>query len=390
MISSRRSFEIGLLVAAALSLAGCGGKANGESGESGTPAQSRPAQVAASVEVPPEMLSNLRIETVREGNLPQLLRTTGKVQFNEDRTARVLAPLPGQVMDLRVRVGDTVEKDEVLFSVKSREVTAMANELLESHRDQDLAEKTYAMTKDLFEHQAASRIALQQAEGDLAKARAHVSRAAEALRVLGIDVNQVEQSGGVHSLAPVRAPAAGTVIERPLTPGQFVQADSTPLITIAELSTVWVMVDVFERDIHLVRQGQKVQVTATAYPDRRFVATVERISDKVDPESRTLKVRLLVSNPGMLLKPEMFLTATLALNETARGLTIPAKARFTEGDRGYVFVATGDRSFERRAVETAGDGEDRLRVISGLRNGDRVVTDGALLLRFRQKQTQDQ
>src|SRR5207302_81575 len=117
--------------------------------------------------------------------------------------------------------------------------------------------------KDLYEHQAASRIALQQAEGDLAKARAHVGRALEALRVLGIDPQTVEQSSGVHSLAPVRAPSSGTVIDRPLTPGQFVQADSTALITIADLNTVWVLVDVFERDIHLVRQGQKVQVTAT-------------------------------------------------------------------------------------------------------------------------------
>jgi cobalt-zinc-cadmium efflux system membrane fusion protein len=386
-------FEIVLGAAGILMLAGCGGKANGEAADGGIPS-SKPEAAAASapasaVEVEPAMLQNLRVETVKEGNLPQLLRTTGKVQFNDDRTARVLAPLPGQVMDLRVRVGDTVEKDEVIFSIKSREVTGMANELLDAHRDEDLAAKTYAMNKDLFEHQAASRISLQQAEGDLAKAKAHVARAAEALRVLGIDVNQVEQSGGVHSLAPVRAPAAGTVIDRPLTPGQFVQADSTPLITIADLSTVWVLVDVFERDIHLVREGQHVRVTAEAYPDRHFEATVARIGDKVDPDSRTLKVRLLVSNPGLLLKPEMFLTATLALSQSSRGLTVPAKARFTEGDRGYVFVATGERTFERRAIEIAGEGEDRLRVVSGVQSGDRVVTDGALLLRFRQKQTLD-
>jgi cobalt-zinc-cadmium efflux system membrane fusion protein len=381
-----------LCAAGMLGLVGCGGKSVSEAAsDTGTPA-AKPVEAPASntaVEVEPEMLPNIRIETVREGNVPQLLRATGKVQFNEDRTARVLAPLPGQVMDLLVRVGDSVKKDEVLFSIKSREVTAMANELLDSHRDQDLAEKTYAMTKDLFEHQAASRISLQQAEGDLAKAKAHVARAAEALRVLGIDVDQEEQSGGIHSLAPVRAPAAGTVIERPLTPGQFVQADSTPLMTIADLSTVWVLVDVFERDIHLVREGQKVQVTAEAYPERRFEATVARIGDKVDPDSRTLKVRLLVSNRGLLLKPEMFLTATLALNQSARGLTLPATARFTEGDRGYVFVATGQRTFERRPIEAASEGEDRLRVLSGVRNGDRVVTDGALLLRFRQKQTLD-
>ena len=385
----KQTIKIVLALTGALALAGCGGKAQGEPVDAGSPHAAPSEHPSDAVEVEAAMLPNLHIETVKESSLPQLLRATGKVQFNEDRTSRVLAPLPGQVMDLRARVGDAVQKDEVLFSIKSREVTAMANELLDSQRDESLAQKTYNMTKDLFEHQAAARISLQQAEGDLAKAKAHVARAAEALRVLGIDVNEVEQGAGVHSLAPVRAPASGTVIDRPLTPGQFVQADSTPLITIADLSTVWVLVDIFERDIHLVKPGLPVQITAAAYPDRHFAATVERISDKVDPESRTLKVRLLVSNPGLLLKPEMFLTATLAINQTARGLTIPAKARFTEGDRSYVFVATGERTFERRAIETGGEGEDRLRIVSGLKQGDRVVTDGALLLRFRQKQTQD-
>ena len=135
-----------------------------------------------------------------------LLTATGKVQFNEDRTARVLAPMPGQVVDLQLRVGDKVQKDQVLFSIKSREVAALVTDYHENQRDLDLAAKTHAMTKDLFEHQAASRIALQQAEGDLAKAQSHVARAEEALRVLGLDPEEVEKSGGLRSLVPVRTP----------------------------------------------------------------------------------------------------------------------------------------------------------------------------------------
>jgi cobalt-zinc-cadmium efflux system membrane fusion protein len=299
----------------------------------------------------------------------------------------VLAPLPGQVQDLAIRVGDPVEKDQVLFSIKSREVAALVTDYLESQRDRDLAEKTHAMTKDLFEHQAASKISLQQAEGDLAKAQAHVARSEEALRVLGLDPEEAQKN--LRALIPVRASSSGAVIERTVTPGQFVQADSTPLLTVADLGTVWVLVDVFERDIHLVRPGQKVQVVAAAYPDRRFLASVERISDRVDPDSRTLKVRLLVSNPDLLLKPEMFISASLELGEGGTGVTVPAKALFTEGDKSYLFVGVGGRRFERRLVSAAPDGEGRLRVTSGLHSGDRVVTDGALLLNFRQKQQQD-
>jgi cobalt-zinc-cadmium efflux system membrane fusion protein len=143
---------------------------------------------------------------------------------------------------------------------------------------------------------------------------------------------------------------SGTLIERNLTPGQYVQADSTALLTIADLSTVWVLVDVFERDIHLVHVGQKVQVVAAAYPDRRFPATVERISDKVDPDSRTLKVRLLVSNPKFLLKPEMFITSSLELSGGGAAISVPAGAVFTEDGKSYVFAAIDDRRFERRSV----------------------------------------
>src|SRR5262249_47743655 len=157
---------------------------------------------------------------------------TGKIQFNEDQTARVLAPLAGQVMDLRVRVGDTVTKDEVLFSIKSRDVAGLVTDLLHAQREQELAEKTYAMTKDLYEHQAAARIALQQAEGDLAKSKAQTARAEEGLRVFGLDPRQVLETSGVRAVVPVKSTLAGSVIERPVTPGQFVQGDNTPLMTI--------------------------------------------------------------------------------------------------------------------------------------------------------------
>jgi RND family efflux transporter MFP subunit len=149
------------------------------------------------------------------------------------------------------------------------------------------------------------------------------------------------------------------------------------------------MVDVFEQDLHLVHPGQRVEVTATAYPDGKFTAHVDRIADRVDPDTRTVKVRLLVTNPGMLLKPEMFINASLVLNETTSGVTVPAAALMSEGDHSYAFVAVDDRHFVRREVSAAPDGPGRIRVSAGIKPGDRVVADGALLLRFRQKQLQE-
>jgi len=371
-----------------LAVAGCQNK-SGDGAGTAQAASAPKQEIPNDVELDPAMLSNIHIEPVRSDSGRRQLTATGKVQFNEDRTVRILAPLPGQAIDLQVRVGDPIEKDQLLFSIKSREVASLVTDYLESHRDLDLAQKNYNMNKDLFEHQAASRISFQQAESDLAKASAHVARGEEALHVLGIDPKEAAKDGGLRSLVPVRSPMAGNLIERNLAPGQFVQADSTALLTIADLSTVWVMVDVFERDIHLVRVGQKVQAVAVAYPDRRFSASIERIGDKVDPDSRTLKVRLLVSNPNGLLKPEMFITASLELSGGGAAMSVPATAVFTQDGKSYVFAAIGDRRFERRPIAAAPDGEGRLRVTSGLHVGDQVVTDGAMLLDYRRTQKQD-
>jgi cobalt-zinc-cadmium efflux system membrane fusion protein len=396
----KRGIFIAGLILVAIGGVACGSKIDADASTSAPASQaakietdgnanSAKADATETVEVDQNMMANLHVEQVHEQALRRLLTATGKVQFNEDRTARVLAPLPGQVQDLTLRVGDTVQKDQVIFSIKSREVASLVTDYLESQRDLDLAAKTHTMTQDLFDHQASSRIALQQSESDLAKAQAHVARAEEALRILGLDPAEAGNTSGLRALIPVLAPLAGNIIERTVTTGQFVQADSTPLLTIAELSSVWVLVDIFESDIRWVHPGQKVQVTAAAYPDRRFTATLERISDKVDPDTRTLKVRLLVSNPGLLLKPEMFISASLELNETTNGVTVPAKALLFEDDKRYIFVMAGDRRFERRQVSAASDESGRVRVTSGLRTGDRVVTDGALLLSFRQQQSQN-
>src|SRR5581483_1003092 len=288
-----RAVACAVLPVLLLAAVGCTGARQEASASTEAP-KAAAKQIPNDVELDPAMLANIKVEAVRLEAARRQLTATGKIQFNEDRTVRILAPLPGQALDLQARVGDPITKDQLLFSIKSREVSALVSDYLESQRDLDLAQKTYNMAQDLFEHQAASRISFQQAESDFAKANTRVRRAEEAIRVLGIDPKEAAKDGGLRSLVPVRSPMSGTLIERNLTPGQYVQADSTALLTIADLSSVWVLVDVFERDIHLVRPGQKVQVVAAAYPDRRFTATVERISDKVDPDSRTLKVRLLV------------------------------------------------------------------------------------------------
>jgi len=340
---------------------------------------SLPVDAVALVRIDPSMVSALHVETVNLHTVSRILRATGKVQFDESRLSRVLAPVTGQVTGLTASVGDRVRKGDPIFYLNSRDAAVALEDNLVAHHDLDLAEKTLTMTQDLFDHQAASRIALQQAQNDVAKTHLRVDRTEAALAAIGVQDHS--DSGRLDPRVPVTSPVTGAIIERHVSDGQYVQLDPAPLLTIADLSTVWVEADVFERDLHLLRAGQSAEVTTTAYPDERFRAKVARVSDVVDPATRTVKVRFLVVNPALRLKPEMFATVTLFVDDVEQAITVPTSAVLTEGDRSFVYVALDDRTFARRLVETAAEARDSRRILRGVKPGDRVVTSGAILLR---------
>lgn len=341
------------------------------------------ASDAAIVRLSPSQLEQVHIEIISTTAPDDAIRATGVVEFNADRMARILPPVAGQVRDLAVNVGDTVARDAVLFVLSSREVAAAVADHRASHKDLELAEKTYAMTQDLFEHQAASHIAQQQAENELAKAKARVLQTEEVLQVLGLDGHPDEDATHLQGRVPVRSPIAGTVIERSVTNGQFVGPDNPPLATIADLSSVWVQADVFERDVHNIIVGGRAEVTTTAYPDEHFIAHVAQVGSVVDAQTRTAKVRIQVANRDLRLKPGMFASVALSLPKPAMGLTLPAKAVFVENGRSFAYLQVHDGSpeFVRRGLETMPIGADHLRIVSGLSAGDRIVSDGVLLLR---------
>jgi cobalt-zinc-cadmium efflux system membrane fusion protein len=250
------------------------------------------------------------------------------------------------------------------------------------------------MTADLYQHEAASRMTFQQAQSDLAKAQSRVARTTEALHVLGLGAGADLSS--FNGRVPIVAPIGGIVIERKVTEGQFEQADSAPILTVADASVVWVVGDVFERDLHLVSLRQPAKMTTAAYAGETFAGHVDYISDSIDPATRSAKVRVSVPNPGGRLKPEMFASITLDIASSAAGgppsaLTVPASAIFVEDGRTYVYAEIAPRTFERRAIEVSpedrGPGTPgvvtaaRRRVVDGLKAGDRIVVDGALLLR---------
>jgi cobalt-zinc-cadmium efflux system membrane fusion protein len=344
------------------------------------PADKTPARSGV-VTLDEAQLQQVRLEELSTKAPDDAIKATGMVEFDGDRTAKLLPPVPGQVQSLSVRVGDAVHKDDVLFVLSSREVAAAVADHLAAHKDVELAEKTHARTQDLFEHQAASRMALEQSEAELGKARSKALQAEESLQAIGLDPHADGDTIRINSHIAVRAPIDGTVIERTVTNGQFIGAETSPLLTIADLSSVWVQAEVFERDLRHIAVGQKADVSTPAYPDR-FSAKVSRIASVVDPQTRTAKVLFQVANPGGRLKPGMFTSVSLYVHDAApASLTIPAKALFVEEGKTFAYVQTDSREFARRQVEAVPIGADRLRVVQGVTAGDHVVSDGVLLLR---------
>jgi membrane fusion protein, heavy metal efflux system len=364
----------------AITIAACGG--SGPTADVSAATSEAPAAPAGhGVHLTASQLAFVHIDQLSADAAAGAIKATGTIEFNADRMAKILPPVSGQVQNLAVNVGDAVRKSDVLFVLSSREAAAAVADHLTSHKDLELAEKTFAMTQDLFEHQAASRSALQQAESELAKARSRVTQADAVLEVLGLNPHAKEERAALQPRIPVRTPISGTVIERTVTSGQFVGPDASPILTVADLSNVWVQADIFERDLRYISIGQKGDVTTTAFPSDRFSAQVSRIGAVVDPQTRTAKVRFLVANPGARLKPGMFASISLYLPDATESLTVPATAVFVENGETFAYLQTGPQDFVCRPVRTVPSRSGRVRIVRGATAGDRVISDGVLLLR---------
>jgi len=205
-----------------------------------------------------------------------------------------------------------------------------------------------------------------------------------------LDPHREHEPTITQSRIPVRTPIDGTVIERSVTNGQFVGPENASLVTIADLSSVWVQGDIFERDLRHLAIGQYADVTTAAYPTDRFGARVSRVGAVVDSQTRTAKVRFLVANPDGRLKPGMFASIALYLADSGSSLTVPAKAVFVENGRTFAYVKVGPQEFARREIETVRSDRDRLRVTHGIEAGEHIVSDGVLLLRQLESESESQ
>ena len=333
----------------------------------------------------PEVRSQIVVEEVQLKPIAGDLSLPGKVQYSEDRYAKVSSPLVGRVVEVRAKLGDKVAAGQVLLSLESADLGAAYSDFVKAESDFQLSKRNYELAKDLYETKAMSKKDLVQAENDFLKAQAEFRRTRErllALRVPAEELDKPRTERLITSRFDLKSPLAGTVVERNVTVGQMVGADPTQVLyTIADLNELQVVAEVYERDLSRVSKGAAVTVTVEAYPDETFSGTIVYVGDVVDPTTRTIKVRCNVTNRDLKLKPEMFAQVRLKVGSNRPVLALPKEAVIVVGGQAFVFVQAADGRYVRRPVVTGTMSGDTIQIREGLQSRERVVVKGALLLK---------
>lgn len=318
------------------------------------------------------------------------VRTTGRLAWDEDRTARVFSPIGGRVWQLRADLAQPVARGTPLAAIESSDFGQAQADANRAATDLAAAERTLARLRELYEHAAAPQKDLEAAAADRDRAKVESARAMARLALLG-GVGGVGGSGGIGgqrgSMPGVdqhfvlRSPIAGVVVERAINPGLEVRADApAPLFVISDPSRLWVYLDVVEQDLPAVRSGLPFSLRCDAYPQQVFGGRVEVVGDTLDPATRTVKARGSLRNPRRLLKAEMYVEVEVADPARRPALEVPSAAVLAEGQRRYVFVEEGRGRFTRRAVTAGAERGGKTVILAGLAAGQRVVVDGSLLL----------
>ena len=378
------------LIAIAVILSACAGCSheNSAAGADSTPAASAEA---GTITIPADspMLKQIRRETVAVAELPtDDVIAPGKIQANPNRISKVVLPVTGRITTVLVKMGDAVTKDQPLLTIESPDADAAMSmsvsaqaavkqaqaALLKAQSDVD-------RSSDLFEHNAVAKKdvlaadnALAQSQASLEQALAGREQALRRLAVFGLRPGDFKQE------VTLRSPLAGKVLELSVVPGEFRNDTSASLMTIADLSTVWVTSQVPESDIRFVHVGERVEISLVAYPGETFAGRVSRIADTLDPQTRTVQVQSEMDNRTGRFRPEMY-GSIHHLESTTKTVVIHAAAIIHEGDRTIVFVERTPGHFEERDVSLGKRAGDSVRVSSGVKPGDSIVVDGAMLLR---------
>jgi membrane fusion protein, heavy metal efflux system len=360
-----------LVTMVALAFGGCG-KANGDPASEAPPrAQVEHEQDGSVVQV--EHPEQFPLATATARNTRSALVVTGVVAPDVSRNVPVISLASGRVVSINARLGDTVKKGQLLLSVRSTDVSGAYSDYRKAVADEVLARKQFERSSGLYDHGAISLNDLEVARDAEDKAKVDVETTSEHLRLLGNDPDKP------NAVVEITAPVSGVITDQQVTNAAGVQALGTNPFTISDLSTVWVVCDVYENDLTNVRMGDEAEIRLNAYPDNVFHGRVSNIGAILDPSLRTAKVRIEVSNPG-LMRLGMFVSATFHGQKQEVHTVIPATAILHLHDRDWVFIAAGDKKFQRVEIKSGETLPGNMQeVVSGLKPGAQIVQNALVL-----------
>lgn len=329
-----------------------------------------------------QQLAGITIEAVGLRALRRELRLPGTIQANENRLAHVGPRIQGRVVELSAGLGARVKSGATLAMIDSPELGQAESDLVTARAKLVVAENAYERAKTLLDGKVIGKGEFQRREGDYLASKAESQAAEDRLRLLGLQDPEIANLGDdrpIRSQVAIIAPLGGTVIERDVTLGEVVEPAKT-MFTIADLSELWGVADIPERDLPRVKKGLAATVSVPAYQDEAFPGKITYISDTLDPSSRTAKVRVEIDNTRGKLKPEMFATFVILTEESEDILSIPEHAVQRDEGRTIVFVSKAD-GFEKRVVDLGPETQGYYPIRSGLQAGEQIVARGAFVLK---------
>jgi membrane fusion protein, heavy metal efflux system len=346
----------------------------------------------------PAEWASLTIQPVTERAFRAEHVTEGKIAVDEDRSTPVFSPYAGRVTKLLARPGDSVTQGQPLFVIEAADTVqaqndfvAAAGSLNKARSALDLAQLQDNRAKDLFEGKAVplkdyqqTQATLIQAQNDLRSSQTALEAARNKLRILGLTddaISAFQEKGRINPETTILAPIAGTVVQRKIGPGQYVNSGaSDPVFVIGDLSTVWLTAFVRETEASAVAVGQELTFNLLALPGRTLTGRINYVSAAIDPATRRLTVRATVDNASGQLKPEMFATVTIYAPGDQPSVGVPKQALIYEGDQVRVWVAHEDKSIELRQIKTGLANGDLVEVHGNLKPGEQIVTKGSLFI----------
>ena len=332
--------------------------------------------------IPSEQLAHVQVLTVQPATLTRILRVTGTVAYNSFRTTPVITQVSGPVSRVVVVPGQKVQRGEPMLYVASPDYSQLRTNYLKAKSAYALAQMAYARARDLYQHKAIAEQNLEQAESAEVQAGGDLAAAQAALKVMGITDPDALVKAPPSFEVPVRAPISGEVVEQDVSAGQLIQPGTTQCFMISDTDNVWVLVNIYQKDLPYVRVGDTVTIQTDAYPDV-FHGRISYVAAALDPNTRTLQARIETNNPGEKLKKDMFVVATVNAGTIPNAIALPDAAVLRDSEnQPFVYAAASSNQFGKRPVTLGESLNGQTQITSGLKAGDKVIGNGSLFLQF--------